>query len=122
MTKTITTDKTILVLAFAVTFLAGAAVFEAFSDYEAEAKPKKPKPIEPILKPINATLKQLESYENQLAVINFKMVATVDGIGTSPLTVDEAVDLLSALEQIELEAEDIRDLVIEAGLKIIIID
>ncbi len=44
MTKTITKDKTILVLAFAATFIAGAAVFGAFSDYEAEAKPKDPKP------------------------------------------------------------------------------
>ena len=42
MTKTITKDKTILVLAFAATFMAGAAVFGTFSDYEAEAKkPKK---------------------------------------------------------------------------------
>ncbi len=60
MTETITKDKTLLVLAFAATFLAGAAIFGAISDYEAEAKPKKKCPpdciIEPILKPMNATL------------------------------------------------------------------
>ena len=61
MTKTITKDKTLLVLAFAATFMAGAAVFGTFSDYEAEAKPKPRCPpdctdIPPILKPMNATL------------------------------------------------------------------
>ncbi len=59
MTKTITTDKTIIVLAFAFTFLAGAAVFSSISDYEVEAKPKDPdcNPIcPPIFKPMNATL------------------------------------------------------------------
>ena len=114
--------KTILILAIVAAFMVGTAISPVLSDYEAEAKPKKPKPLPPILKPINATLNQLESYENQLAVINFKMVATVDGIGTSPLTVDEAADLLDAIEQIEFAAEEISDLAIEAGLKIIIID
>jgi len=65
MTKTITQDKTILVLAFAATFLAGAAVFGVFSDYEAEAKPKKGCPptlcIDPILKPINFTLNEIKA-------------------------------------------------------------
>jgi len=76
MTKTITTDKTILVLAFAVTFLAGAAVFETFSDYEAEAKPKKKDcdPIcDPIFKPINFTLfeikAQVEDLQDELDAI-----------------------------------------------------
>ncbi len=102
--------KTILILAIVAAFMVGTLISPVLSDYEAEAKPKKPKPLPPNDEPISATLNQLESYENQLAVINFKMVATVDGIGTSPLTVDEAADLLDALEQIELEAEDIRDL------------
>ena len=63
MTKTITQDKTILVLAFAATFIAGAAVFGVFSDYEAEAKPKDPKPpsIPPIFKPMNATLFEIQA-------------------------------------------------------------
>ncbi len=68
MTKTITQDKTILVLAFAATFIAGAAVFGIFSDYEAEAKPKDPKPpfIDPILKPINATLAEIQLQLDEL--------------------------------------------------------
>jgi len=113
-----------MILAIATALVAGASVIGFISDHEAEAAPKKPKPIppiDPILKPINATLNQLESYHEQLVVINFNMVATTDGIGSSPLTVDEAADLLDALEQIELEAEEISDLAIEAGLKIIII-
>ncbi len=69
MTKTITTDKTILVLAFAVTFLAGAAVFGIFSDYEAEAKPKcSPQPClpEPIFKPMNRTLTLIQLQLDEL--------------------------------------------------------
>jgi len=78
MTKTITTDKTILVLAFAVTFLAGAAVFGSISDYEVEAKPKPRCPpdcpsLPPILKPINATLfeiqAQMDDMQDELDVI-----------------------------------------------------
>ncbi len=61
--------KTIMILAFAATFIAGAAVFGVFSDYEAEAKPKDPKPptIPPIFKPINATL-----FEIQLQLADLK--------------------------------------------------
>ncbi len=68
MTKTITKDKTMLVLAFAATFIAGAAVFGAISDYEAEAKPKDPKPptIPPIFKPINATLFEIQAQLDEL--------------------------------------------------------
>ena len=71
MTKTITTDKTILVLAFAVTFLAGAAVFSSISDYEVEAKPKPKDPdcnpiCPPIFKPMNATLFEILAQMNDL--------------------------------------------------------
>ncbi len=110
--------KTTLFLAIAATFMIGTSMSFVVSDFEAEAAPKKPKPIppiDPILKPINMTLNQLESYHEQLVVINFNMVATTDGIGTSPLTLDEAVDLLDVLGQIELEAEDISILAIAAS-------
>ena len=109
--------KTTLFLAIAAAFMIGTAMSFVVSDFEAEAAPKKPKPIppiDPILKPINATLAQLEAYHGQLVVINFNMVATTDGIGTSPLTLDEAAALLDALAQIELEAEDISILAIDA--------
>ncbi len=88
MTKTITTDKTILVLAFAVTFLAGAAVFGSISDYEAEAKPKPKCPpdcpsLPPILKPMNVTLfeiqAQMDDMQDELDAINAKQdVLSVD--------------------------------------------
>ena len=115
MTETITKDKTLLVLAFAVTFLAGATVIGFISDYDAEAAPKKPKPpIEPILKPINATVAQLEKYHEQLVVIKFSMTGTADliedGIDASFFNDGEKLALVFALEKIELEAEDIRDL------------
>ena len=80
MTKTITTDKTILVLAFVATFMAGAAVFGSISDYEAEAKPKKKCPpdcsIDPILKPMNVALfeilDQLDDLQDDLDVVSIK--------------------------------------------------
>jgi len=80
MTEKIPKDKTLLVLAFAATFLAGAAIFGAISDYEAEAKPKKKCPpdciIEPILKPMNFTLfqiqAQVEDLQDELDAISAK--------------------------------------------------
>jgi len=66
--------KTIMILAIATALVAGAAVIGFISDHEAEAAPKKPKPpIEPILKPTNATLAQLEKYHEQLVVIKFSL-------------------------------------------------
>jgi len=104
--------KTILILAIAATFIAGATVIGFISDYDAEAAPKKPKPtIEPILKPINATIAQLDKYHEQLVVIKFSMTGTVDGIENSPgFNDDEVTALLDKLDQISLEADDIRDL------------
>ncbi len=105
--------KTILILAIAAAFMVGTSMSLVLSDYEAEAKPKKPKPPfhGPILKPINATLNQLGSYEEQLALIHFKFVETADGIGTSPGYTDaEIAKLFDELEGIEFEAESIRDL------------
>jgi len=104
--------KTILILAIAAAFIAGATVVGFISDYDAEAAPKKDRPtIEPILKPINATLAQLEKYENQLVVIEFSMTGTVDGIENSPdYNADEVTALVSALGFIASEADDIRDL------------
>ncbi len=111
MTETITKDKTLLVLAFAVTFLAGAAVFGAISDYEAEAKPKKPKPSIP-LPPFEGTVNQLDKYQNQLAVIHFNFVEIAEGIeNNSPgYTNAEVAILFDELDGIEVEAEEIRDL------------
>jgi len=103
--------KTILILAIAAVFITGATVIGFISDYDAEAAPKKPKPgpIEPILKPINATLAQLEKYENQLVVIKFSMTGTTEGIATSPSFNNlEVAALTDALDQISAEAEAIR--------------
>jgi len=101
-----------MILAIAAAFVAGATVIGFISDYEAEAAPKKPKPtIEPILKPINATLAQLEKYHEQLVVIKFSMTGTVDGIEADPgFNDNDVINLLDILGQIELEADDIRDL------------
>ncbi len=95
MTKTITQDKTILVLAFAATFIAGAAVFGVFSDYEAEAKPKDPKPpfIDPIFKPINATLAeiqlQLDDLQNDVDAVSAKQVLLASSVDSVDDTVNE---------------------------------
>ncbi len=99
MTETISKDKTILVLAFAATFIAGATVFGAFSDYDAEAKPKEPKPpfIPPIFKPMNRTLTlmqvQLDEIQNNLNVVSAKQ----DVLSTDLSVVDDGVnDIKSA--------------------------
>ena len=103
--------KTILILAIAAAFIAGATVIGFISDYDAEAAPKKPKPIppiDPILKPINATLNKLESYHEQLVVLNFNLVETAEGVSTSPgFTAAEFVELRFAFDQIAAEAEEI---------------
>jgi len=68
-----------MILAFAATFLAGAAVFGVFSDYEAEAKPKKPKPLPcPPLCPMNATLAQFRVNHNQLDETSASLIVLVD--------------------------------------------
>ena len=101
MTKTITQDKTILVLAFAATFIAGAAVFGVFSDYEAEAKPKDPKPpfIDPIFKPINATLAeiqlQLDDLQGDVDTVRVKQ----DLLSAEIAVVDDNVDDIKAEQQ-----------------------
>ena len=94
MTKTITQDKTILVLAFAATFIAGAAVFGIFSDYEAEAKPKDPKPpfIDPILKPINATLLEIQAQLADIQVVVDETQAKQDLLSAEIAVVDDNVD------------------------------
>jgi len=105
--------KTILILAIAATFIAGATVIGFISDYDAEAAPKKPKPgpIEPILKPINATLAQLEKYHEQLVVIKFSMTGTVDEIENSPsYNNNEVTALVNVLGFIAAEADAISDL------------
>ncbi len=107
MTKTITKDKTILVLAFVATFMAGATEFGVISDYEAEAKPKDPKPpfIDPIFKPINATLAEIQlqlaelkedtdaikSTGNDHGVILGGLETTADGIKLVVDTIDAKV-------------------------------
>jgi hypothetical protein len=104
MTKTITQDKTILVLAFAATFIAGAAVFGVFSDYEAEAKPKKPVPpfIDPIFKPINATLLeiqlQLDDLQDGVDTVRVKQ----NLLSAEIAVVDDNVDDIKA-EQIKID-------------------
>jgi len=86
--------KTIMILAFAATFLAGAAVFGVFSDYEAEAKPKDPKPpsIPPIFKPMNATLfeikAQLDDLEDDVDLVTAKQ----DLLSAEIAVVDDGVN------------------------------
>jgi len=89
----------------------GTSMSFVLSDYEAEAAPKKPKPLPPNDEPISATLAKLDKYHDQLVGLNSNMIVTVDGIETNPgFTFDETVDLLFALEKIEAEAEDILNL------------
>jgi hypothetical protein len=94
MTKTITQDKTILVLAFAATFIAGAAVFGVFSDYEAEAKPKDPKPpfIDPIFKPLNFTLNEIKAQIVLLQEDVDLVTAKQDLLSAEIAVVDDNVD------------------------------
>ncbi len=51
-----------MILAIAAAFMVGTTMSFVVSDFEAEAKPKDPKPpfIDPILKPINATLLEIQ--------------------------------------------------------------
>ena len=114
--------KTILILAIAAAFVAGATIFGVISDQEVEAAPKKPKPIPPILEPINATLAKLDKYQEQLVVIDFNLAGTVDGIGTSPApaySFDEAVILKAEFLDVQDAAVDIIETAEEA---IVILD
>ncbi len=99
MTETIPKDKTLLVLAFAATFLAGAAIFGAISDYEAEAKPKEPKPpfIPPIFKPMNATLFEIQAQLDELQDDVDAVSAKQDFLSTDISVIDDGVnDIKSA--------------------------
>ena len=93
--------KTIMILAFAATFLAGAAVFGVFSDYEVEAhphpepkKPDGPKPpfIDPILKPINATLLEIQLQLADIQVVVDETQAKQDLLDDAIAEVAEGVD------------------------------
>jgi len=107
MTQTISNDKTILILAFAATFVAGAAVFGYISDSEAGAKKPDPFP-DPILKPMNWTINKVSIYNEQLDKIDTRLADVLEGIGTSPITSDEAEEILFELEEIEDTANSIR--------------
>ncbi len=113
--------KTILILTIAAAFMVGTSMSLVLSDYEAEAKPKKTKPIQPILVPINSTLNQLESYQEQLAVIDFKLAGTVDGIATNTavISLDEAGWLREGFVKTQDAALDIIETADEA---IVILD
>ncbi len=109
MTKTISTDETIILLALVVAFVAGAAVFGYISDSEAEAKKKCPPAcIDPILKPMNWTINKVSIYNKQIDKIDTRLAEVLEGIGTSPITSDEAEEILFELEEIELTANSIR--------------
>ncbi len=110
MTKTISTDETIILLALVVAFVAGAAVFGYISDSEAEAKPKKKCPpacIDPILKPMNFSIIKVAIYNHQLDKIDSRLAEILEGIGTSPGTDDDKVNLLVELDEIEITANSI---------------
>ncbi len=102
MTKTITTDKTILVLAFAVTFLAGATVVGIFSDYEAEAKPKEPKPpfIDPISEALDATFleiqAQLDDLQDDLDAVSEKQ----DFLSADISVIDDGVNEIKSAQAV----------------------
>ena len=101
MTETITKDKTLLVLAFAVTFLAGAAVFEAFSDYEAEAKPKEGLP--PVFEPINDRLleilrevREINDLDDAIHAQNNIIIADISVIDGKADGIKSVVDTIDA--------------------------
>ena len=121
MTKTIPKDETVILLALVVAFVAGAAVFGYISDSEAEAKKKCPPAcIDPILKPMNWTINKVSIYNKQIDKIDTRLAEVLEGIGTSPITSDEAEEILFELEEIELTASSIILTVIDA--KDILID
>jgi len=100
MTKTIPKDKTIMILAFAATFFAGAAVFGAFSDYEAAAKPKKDPPLPPILRPMNFTLNEIKAQMDDLQEDIDTIRAQQDVLSADISVVDGNVDDIK-LEQLD---------------------
>ncbi len=99
--------KTILILAIAGAFVAGAAVFGFISDYEAEAKKHGPWP-DPILKPMNWTKNQVSIYNKQLDKIDHNFAHLMEGTDFVFITSDEAEEILSELEETELLADSIR--------------
>ncbi len=117
MTKTILKDETVILLAIIVAFVAGAAVFGYISDSEAEAKPKTKCPpacIDPILKPMNWTVKKVAIYNKQIDKIDTRLADVLEGIGTSPGTDDDKLDLFFELDEIEFTASSIFQTVTDA--------
>ena len=110
----LTTDKTILVLAVSAAFIGGAAVFGLISEYQVEAAPTTD-PLDPILKPMNFTINKLGIYHGNIDKIDERISRTADGIGTSPITEEQADELLAVLEDIELTAIHIQETTTDAS-------
>ena len=99
--------KTIMILAIAVAFVAGTLVTGNFAEAGIATSPDK-------------LLKQLLGYDKKLDKISTKLTDTGDGIGTSPLTFDQTVAILDALNKIEDVANEIQETAIDVRAAIII--
>jgi len=100
--------KTIMILAIAAAFVAG--MFISSSDAVAQGIATSPDKL----------LKQLLGYDKKLDKISTKLTDTGEGIGTSPLTFDQTVAILDALNEIEDVADEIQQTVIDVREDIII--
>jgi len=94
--------KTIMILAIAAAFMVGTTMSFVVSDFEAEAKPKDPKPpfIDPILKPINATLLEIQAQLADIQVVVDETQAKQDLLDDAIAEVAEGVDETNAKQDL----------------------